>query len=390
VAVVSGLKANIERGLVRDGLPLTHETTTRADLRSLLLVPDEPLVEPTFDNRDLASATAFSPRGEWLYVAHMGARIVDVLDPFSMMRAGGLQQVGDGVDGLVAFEDELWALARFDRTLVVITGEPNAMVVETRVDLLGELPEVLDSAVLAGQKIFYGAHDRRMGLDSYMSCASCHLDGEHDGRTWDFTSRGEGLRNTKALFGMAGLPPLHWTANFDEVQDFERDMREAMGGTGFLSDSDYAATEASLGAPKRGLSTELDDLAAYVESLEPPRSPWRDAPGIVEGEILFDSAGCLGCHDGERFTNSALSEGDPVLYDVGTLTDDSGSRLSGPLVGLDTPELLGLFYTAPYLHDGSAATLLARFDVDVDGRHGSTQDLDEAQLESLIAYLLSL
>jgi hypothetical protein len=29
--------------------------------------------------------------------------------------------------------------------------------------------------------------------------------------------------------------PLHWTANFDEVQDFEHGMRSAFGGTGFMS-----------------------------------------------------------------------------------------------------------------------------------------------------------
>jgi hypothetical protein len=389
-AVFPGLKANIERGLVRDGLPLTHETTTRADLWTVPLVDGEPLVEPRFDNRDLASAAAFSPRGEWLYVAHVGARIVDVLDPFSMMRAGGLQQVGDGVDGLVAFDDELWALARFDRTLVVATGQPNTLQIETTVDLLGTLAEVLDPQVLAGQRIFYGANDRRMSLDSYLSCASCHLDGEHDGRTWDFTSRGEGLRNTKALFGMAGEPPLHWSANFDEVQDFERDIRESMGGTGFLSEADAGATADPFGLEKAGLSPDLDALAAYVASLETPRSPWAEAEGVDDGRALFDAAGCGGCHSGERLTDSTLTRGSPVLYDVGTLTSDSGDRLGGPLDGLDTPELVGVFFTAPYLHDGSADTLRARFLVDEDDRHGATSALSSAELDLLETYLLSL
>jgi hypothetical protein len=33
----------------------------------------------------------------------------------------------------------------------------------------------------------------------YLSCASCHLDGEGDNLVWDFTQRGEGLRNTIPL-----------------------------------------------------------------------------------------------------------------------------------------------------------------------------------------------
>ena len=66
-----------------------------------------------------------------------------------------------------------------------------------------------------------------------MSCASCHNDGGHDGRIWDLTGMGEGLRNTVTLRGRAGAQGfLHWTANFDEVQDFEGQIRALAGGTG--------------------------------------------------------------------------------------------------------------------------------------------------------------
>jgi hypothetical protein len=59
-----------------------------------------------------------------------------------------------------------------------------------------------------------------------MSCASCHNDGSHDGRTWDLTGFGEGLRNTSSLRGRAGAQGLlHWSGNFDEVQDFEGQIR---------------------------------------------------------------------------------------------------------------------------------------------------------------------
>jgi hypothetical protein len=53
--------------------------------------------------------------------------------------------------------------------------------------------------------------------------------------------------------------------------------------------------------------------------------------------------------------------------------------------------LHGLFQSAPYLHDGSAPTLR---DVlvprNADDRHGTTSDLDEAELADLEAYLLCL
>ncbi len=83
--------------------------------------------------------------------------------------------------------------------------------------------ERLGATVLLGKQHFYDARDTRLALDRYMSCASCHNDGGSDGRTWDLTGLGEGLRNTVALRGRAGAAraSLHWSGNFDEVQDFE-------------------------------------------------------------------------------------------------------------------------------------------------------------------------
>jgi hypothetical protein len=54
-------------------------------------------------------------------------------------------------------------------------------------------------------------------------------------------------------------------------------------------------------------------------------------------------------------TDSTL--GAPTLHDVGTLRSTSGGRLGGPLPGIDTPSLLGVFSAGPYFHDGSAPTL---------------------------------
>ena len=41
--------------------------------------------------------------------------------------------------------------------------------------------EQLPSNVLRGKQLFYDARDPRLARDSYMSCASCHNDGGHDG-----------------------------------------------------------------------------------------------------------------------------------------------------------------------------------------------------------------
>lgn len=404
-----GLKDNIERGEVRDGLPLTDETTVRADLRHLSLEPaegpvGEALEEPQFDNRDLAAAAAYSPLGDVLYVASLGAGMVDALDSYTMLRIGGFQDLGTGLEALWASPDggELWALAAVDRQLVAVdVSDLSAPPTElARIDLRGDLEEVLSPERLLGARIFHRSIDPRMSRDGYISCASCHLDGDSDGRTWDFTDRGEGLRNTIALQGRGGAAqgPIHWSGNFDEVQDFESDIRGAFGGQGFLSEEDWAEAGETLGPPKAGRSEELDALAAYVSGLDDsPRSPWREADGslseaALRGEQLFLSAetGCADCHPPPDYTDSRWEDGQPVLHDVGTLSETSGSRLGGPLTGIDTPTLRGLHASAPYLHDGSAPDLEAVLEANTEDRHGHTSGLSEAEREDLLAFLLSL
>ena len=166
----------------------------------------------------------------------------------------------------------------------------------------------------------------------YTSCASCHLDGDSDGQLWDFTQVGEGLRATSSLLGRGGTSEqgrVHWTGNFDEIQDFENDMRSAgFGGTGFLNATDWAATSQTLGAPKAGKNAELDALAAYVTSLRTvPASPFRNTDGTMTadalaGKALFESpaVGCATCHSGAELTDS----GTAVRHDVGTISTAPG------------------------------------------------------------------
>jgi CxxC motif-containing protein (DUF1111 family) len=263
--------------------------------------------------------------------------------------------------------------------------------------------EPLTPEVLRGKRLFNDSADPRLSQDNYIACAHCHLDGESDLLIWDFTDRGEGLRDTIALNGRAGGDgPIHWSANFDEVQDFENDIRHAFGGAGLLADADWRAGSVSdtLGDPKAGLSEDLDALAAYVGSLgDEARSPHRLAggelpPAAIAGKALFESPqlGCTACHAGPRLTDSQwLAPAVPLLHDVGTLGPGSGKRLGQPLTGLDTPSLHGLWRSAPYLHDGSAPTLLDVLTTrNPDDLHGATGTLDAAELADLVAYLLCL
>lgn len=404
--VFPSLLANNQRGGFLDGEPLTHETTARAVLSQASLidgVPGEEGERKIFDDRDLASDAVFSPLGDWVYVTQLGVGAVDVLDAYSLEGVGSYQALGQGLDGVWVAPTgrELWVLSSLTRELVVIDIEGAGGDVE-RIDLRPGGVEVLEEAVLLGKQVFHAAGDPRMSRDGYLSCASCHLDGTQDGRTWDFTDRGEGLRNTITLAGSGGTGhgPIHWSGNFDEIQDFEADIRGGMGGQGFLSEEDWLEASEPLGQPKAGRSVELDALAAYLATLtEVPASPYREADGSLTGEAVAGQAifedpavGCADCHPAPEYTDSSwLADGEPLLHDVGTIGAASGDRLGEGLVGLDTPSLRGVWASPPYLHDGSASTLR---EVLVDRGHPSGDSeppaLTAEQLDQLEAFLLQI
>jgi PA14 domain len=95
------------------------------------------------------------------------------------------------------------------------------------------------------------------------------------------------------------------------------------------------------------------------------------------GKALFTSLTCGSCHSGTAFTGSGVNT--PI--DVGTIKPTSGSRLGGPLAGIDVPTLRDVWATAPYLHDGSAATL-----ADAVRAHRNVT-ISDTNLINLVAYL---
>ena len=238
---------------------------------------------------------------------------------------------------------------------------------------------------LLGKILFYTALQPMVGR-RWISCSSCHPDGDADGRTWH---NPEGLRNTTALYGMAWTHPLHWSADRDESQDFEHTIRsQLMQGQGLVR----GRIPEALGDPLKGMSKALDALAVYSNAHPAPLSPHAkkglSQPAKRGQEIFFSrEANCASCHSGPFYTDST-----PVkpfqLHDVGTGTLDPGEKM-GPKY--DTPTLLNLYRTAPYLHHGQAATLedvLRKFNT--DDKHGKTSHLNDQQVADLVEFLKSL
>ncbi len=407
-------KDNILRGKYRDGKDLNHENTVRALIAQLNLTTLAPngnaeiaANRVDLDNTGLPVSACFSPHGDLVFVAIIANEEIAVIDANTRATLPAISTANSGTvfgyapSAMCVSPDgsKLFVHNFLERTVRVFDISALTAGTGSTASLLGTVSlvttEPLAANVLQGKKLFYNSEDPRMALEGYISCVSCHLHGDNDGRVWDLGTFGEGLRKTIDLRGHAGMSmgPLHWSANFDEVQDFDNQIRNLSGGAGLIT----GTPNAPLGAPNAGRSTDLDALAAYVASLNViPKSPYRNADGsntasAIAGQANFTAKGCATCHSGTNFTDSSLSTF--IRHDMGTITTSSGQRLGGTLDGIDTPSLRGIWATYPYLHRGQAADLPSIFNTTnapAGKGHDRFRELTTAQQNDLIRYLLEL
>ncbi|MGH1543160.1 MAG: putative Ig domain-containing protein [Arenicella sp.] len=395
-AYISAIKANVDRGLFRNGNALDSDNTVRPMLAIIDLLEnrdaniDTSTREGTIDLDNAAdpSFVSYLADGEHRVISLRGNNVVlvqnDVLNTSAQFNTGFAPR------STCATLRTLYVKNFTDRSVSAIDVAPY-MHDGTRSSRTLEINtvanEVLSEQEKQGLRVFYHSSQPQMGDEGYISCASCHADGGQDGMTWDLTSLGEGLRNTLSLNGTKGtrFGDLHWSGNFDQVQDFELQMEQLNGGEGLVPGRTFNG-ESPLNVDMADRSADLDALAAYINSLGKnslQRSPFRtDTGGLTQsaqrGLALFRAEACVECHSGSAFR-------DGQRHDVGTLTVASGSRLSGLFSAVRTPALVELWETAPYFHDGSAATLS-----DVLNRGAHSVSLNSSQRSDLIEYLLSI
>ena len=125
------------------------------------------------------------------------------------------------------------------------------------------------------------------------------------------------------------------------------------------------------------LASKLFDVEDFERSIVSPASGTYDEALAQQGFALFNGkAGCVGCHRTAEFTGA-------VVTARITLTPPTGG-LAG---GIKTPGLRGISSTAPYFHDGSAATLMDVLNT-YSGRIVPT--LTNSEKGALVEYLKSL
>jgi hypothetical protein len=218
--------------------------------------------------------------------------------------------------------------SQFDRQLsfIELDGGAVAQVAAPPIAAGGLPPEVA-----RGRLLFHETEDARISA-SGRACATCHPDGRDDGITW---STPVGPRQTIMLAGrLAGSAPYSWSGSHATL---ELHLAQT-----------FARIEGS-GLPAK----DLADLTAYLLALPPP--PTGGALGlappelVARGRSLFAERGCAGCHRG---TGS-----DGAIHDL--------QHYDG---AFNTPSLRFVGGTAPYFHDGSAATISGLLQ-DGGGRH---------------------
>jgi cytochrome c peroxidase len=230
---------------------------------------------------------------------------------------------------------------------------------------------------LAPDDAYLAAHDRealarRLGerafyeaTQSGIACQSCHLHADSDQRAHNLGTHG--LLPTLSVRGLAGTAPYLRDGSFARIRELDHVSRTLYRGY------------------RRKAPGRAETLEAYVEALPRVAAHARTELGraaMRAGLRVFVAAGCVACHSLPAFTGlgqhvaRSLFPGHP-----GHAPDDV----------LDTPSLLSIASTPPYLSDGRAHSLSEVIGLhNRADRHGHTRDLSVAQRAALLTFLESL
>ena len=265
-----------------------------------------------------------------------------------------------------------------------------------------------------GRTLFF---DNRLSSQGNISCATCHNPdlGFGDGLAKGQGSKGTQVgRNAPHIYNLAWTPLLFWDGRAASLEDQAIGPIESPGEMAMdlptllkrLNDvEDYRTAFATAYGP--GPITK-DNIASAIASFErtivvrnTAYDRWQSGddqamgPEAKRGLALFlGKANCISCHSGPN-----LSDGS--FHNLGMKSEDRGRAAiaAGPAAerAFKTPGLRNVLLTAPYLHDGSEASLEAvvRFynrggDVPTPDPLVRKLNLSEMEIIDLVAFMGAL
>jgi YVTN family beta-propeller protein len=274
-----------------------------------------------------------------------------------------LKLAGNGPRGLAIIGAKAYIAEYFSDSLGVINISGQGTAKPQSVELGSVTPM---TAERRGAMLF---HDAEICFQHWQSCSSCHPDARVDALNWDLLNDGIGNpRNTKSMLLTHKTPPSMITGVRDNAE-----MAVRAGIRHIL-----------LTVRPEENAVAIDE---YLKSLVPVQSPhlvrsWLSRKPVLSraarrGKKVFQKAGCGSCHSGPLGT-------DLQKYDAGT------GKVREHEHAFDTPTLVELWRTAPYLVDGRAVTIKDMLvEHNVDDKHGRTSGLTEKQIADLVEYVLS-
>lgn len=253
---------------------------------------------------------------------------------------------------------------------------------------LGTLPEHPDypqdnmpspERIELGRKLYF---DLRLSRDHTMSCASCHdpEKGWADGRkrAVGFGSHELG-RHSPTVINTAYNTAQFWDGRADTLEQQAVGPIMAAGEMAMKSPEDViniltnAAEYQGVFENAYGSGPSMDNIGKAIAAFERQvvTKPSRfdeyvkgDKSALTDSEkrglILFTTtASCTACHNGPNFTDNkfhalGVRQDGPLETDLGRfeITKDPKDKH-----GFKTPGLRNISQSAPYMHDGSLATL---------------------------------
>ena len=207
-----------------------------------------------------------------------------------------------------------------------------------------------------GERIF---NDAAFCFQNWQSCNGCHPgDARTDGMNWDLMNDGVGnSKNCKSLLLSLETPPCMISGIRANAHVANR------AGFNYIQFMELKVDVAAC-------------VDAFVAWLKPVPSPY-----LVDGELsekakkgrkVFERLKCDACHSGPYYTDMKMHRiGEDIEFEQ----------------GWDTPTLIEVWRTAPYLFDGRAATMEEVFGV---YKHGVDKKLSKTDLDALVEYVNSL
>lgn len=361
---------HVERGWINtNALSIIH--LEKKELYACVLLDD---VELGFSN---PWAVNISPDGKMLLVSSFGGNELSVIDrselhkniessdvaflqsDLALMHRINRQRIklpGYGPSSILTDGKQIYISEYFSGTLTTLSLD-NILSAEPMHIALADRDEQWDE-VRYGRMLFNSSD---LCFQKWQSCASCHPNERIDGLNWDNLNDGVGNpKNTRSLLLAHEISPV---MALGVRESAEYAVRAGLRFIQFVEAEEEKAVA----------------LDTYIKAMRPEPSPYlvknKLSKSALRGQKLFEREGCNDCHPAPLYTDM---KGYVVPY-VGSQRDKGKE--------FNTPRLVEVWRTAPYMHDGSLNTM-----EEVVRLHNpySKTKLSDAEIADLAEYVLSL